>query len=74
MRGTRPLSTERLEEILHELIAINTWDMAYACAEEPDFVENTAWEARRRRVSELLWELDTHCDLHIMTLFSVSLM
>jgi hypothetical protein len=59
MIGTRPLSSERLEEILHELIAVNTWDTAYICTIEHNFVESVAWEARRRLVSELLWELDT---------------
>src|SRR5438309_8527391 len=62
MKGIRPLLSEKLEEILHELIAINAWDRAYVCTEEPDFIASTAWEARRRLVSELLRKLDAHCD------------
>ena len=43
-----------LEELLHELIAINAADRAYILATEHSFIDTSAWEARRMRVSEIL--------------------
>jgi hypothetical protein len=45
-----------LEEMLHELRAINAWDRAYASQQEHSFIETSASEARRRRILELLQE------------------
>jgi hypothetical protein len=43
-----------LEELLHELIAINAADRTYILATEHSFIDSSAWEARRMRVSEIL--------------------
>ena len=45
-----------LEEMLHELRAINAWDRAYASQKEHSFIETSAREARRRLILELLQE------------------
>ena len=57
MSTPRRLDREHLEEILHELKAINTWDRDFFSAEEPDPLEFAAWEARRIRVFQILQEL-----------------
>lgn len=49
--------TSLLEEILHELTAINAWDRAFFLAEKPDQIEFAAWYARRLRVFQILQEL-----------------
>jgi len=43
-----------LEELLHELIAINAADRTYILASEHSFIDTSAWKARRVRVSEIL--------------------
>jgi hypothetical protein len=45
---------DSLEELLHELIAINAADRAHILASEHSFIDTSAWEARRIRVSEIL--------------------
>lgn len=47
---------QRLEEMLHELRAINAWNQAHADKAEHDFIDISGHEARRRRTSELLQE------------------
>lgn len=56
-RSFRALSQEYLEEILHELKAINAWDRAFFLAEQPDQIDFAAWQARRLRVFQILQEL-----------------
>jgi hypothetical protein len=56
-RPPGPQRRKYLEEILHELKAINAWDRAFFLAEEPDPIEFAAWKARRWRVFEILREL-----------------
>lgn len=45
---------DRLEELLHELLAINVADRTYILASEHSFIDTSAWEAHRIRVSEIL--------------------
>jgi hypothetical protein len=46
----------RLEETLAELRAINLWDRIYILKETPTPIEAIAWQARRRRMSDLTRE------------------
>lgn len=46
----------RLEEMLHELRAINAWNEAHVDKSEHDFIDISGHEARRHRTSELLQE------------------
>jgi|GEM_PF-5029047 hypothetical protein len=58
MKLSRRRSQGYLEELLHELRAINLWDGAFLLAgRPPDFIESTAWKSRRRRVSQICEEL-----------------
>jgi len=58
MRLSRQQSQGYLEELLHELRAINLWDRFFLSADRPpDFIECTAWESRCRRVFEICEEL-----------------
>ena len=50
----RESARDPLEELLHELIALNAADRTYILASEHSFIDTSAWEARRMRVSEIL--------------------
>jgi len=50
--------TDRLEELLAEIRAINTWDERYLISGNRDWVERVAWEARRVRLKEILTEVE----------------
>lgn len=52
------LSRNRLEELLQELKAINFWDRHYGCGSEHDFINASAWIARRRRALEIKMEVN----------------
>jgi hypothetical protein len=52
------LSRTRLEELLQELKAINFWDRHYGCGSEHDFINASAWIARRRRALEIKMEVN----------------
>jgi hypothetical protein len=51
------LRWEELEQVLHELRAINVWDRDFFSAKEPDLIESAAWEARRLRILQIFQEL-----------------
>ncbi len=57
MRINRMTSDQR-EELRCEVTAISFWDEAYARNPNPTYVETTAWAARRRRVREILEQLE----------------
>ena len=42
------------QELWQELRAINLWDRIYKGSESHDFIETSAWEARRRRFLEII--------------------
>ena len=48
---------EQLEQLFHELRAINLWDRAFFSAEKPDLIEFIAWENRRKRVFQIYQQL-----------------
>jgi hypothetical protein len=50
--------TERLEELLDEIRAINAWDLHYLNCGNPDWVDRVAWEARRSRLKEIGTEVE----------------
>lgn len=60
--STNEIVRRKLEEVLHELRAINLWDREYAYQANPDFIEVAAWKARRRRVTELAREFLRHTE------------
>ena len=60
MKLSKQRSEGHMEELLHELRAINLWDRAFFCADKPDLIEFSAWENRRRRVFEIYQALFTH--------------
>ena len=53
----RGLTRGQLEELLHELKAIDFWDRSYEAEENHDSIETFAWEARRQRKREILQKL-----------------
>ena len=58
MNLSKQQSQPQLEELLHELRAINLWDRTFLFADQRrDSIEVTAWEMRRQRVSIICLEL-----------------
>jgi len=51
--------TERLEQLLAELKAINAWDLGYLSRKANDRIDQAAWAARRVRLKEIRLELET---------------
>lgn len=47
---------QQLEQLFHELRAINAWDRDFFLAKEPSLLEFDAWEARRLRVLQIFHE------------------
>ncbi len=50
--------TDRLQELLAEIQAINAWDEHYLICGDPDRVDRVAWEARRSRLKEIRTEVE----------------
>ena len=48
----------RIEELWDEIRAIDYWNRDYNRQQTHDFVDASAWEARRRRVFEIARELE----------------
>ena len=44
----------QFQKLWRELRAINFWDKNYEASESHNFIEIAAWEARRRRMRELI--------------------
>jgi len=57
---TISLTRDQLEDLRNELIAINFWDKSYENSITYNFIETTAWEARRKRLREIITELKQH--------------
>lgn len=51
-------ATDRLEQLLAEIRAINAWDKYYVICGNLDWVDRTAWEARRFRLKEIRTEVE----------------
>jgi len=51
--------TERLEQLLAELQAINAWDFGYLSRKANDRIDQAAWAARRVRLKEIRLKLET---------------
>ena len=47
------LVRDQLEQLREELKAINFWDSQYLDSHPRDFIEISAWRARRARVKEI---------------------
>ena len=47
------VDSDEFQALWHELRAINFWDKAYEKNSVHDFIETTAWVARRRRIREI---------------------
>lgn len=54
------LTRDQLEDLRNELIAINFWDKSYENSTGYNFIEITAWEARRKRLREIIRQLKQH--------------
>jgi hypothetical protein len=54
---SRSTVTERLEQLLAELRAINAWDLAYLSRRTNDEIDRAARDARRIRLEEICEEL-----------------
>ncbi len=55
---SRSTVTERLEQLLAELRAINAWDLAYLSRRTNDGIDRVAWDSRRIRLAEICEELE----------------
>jgi hypothetical protein len=49
--------TDRLEELLAEIKAINAWDLDYLSRKATERIDYAAWTARRLRLTEIHQEL-----------------
>jgi hypothetical protein len=56
--GTRIDVTERLEQLLAELRAINFFDFDYLSLKANDEIDRTAWAARRERLRQIRQEIE----------------
>ena len=54
---SRSAVTERLEQLLAELRAINAWDLGYLSRMANDEINRAAWAARRIRLGQICEEL-----------------
>ena len=53
MKTRSSVNSDEFQALWHELRAISFWDKAYQKNSVHDFVETTAWMARRRRMREI---------------------
>jgi len=52
------MTRRQLDELLSELVAIAFWDKCYQRSISHSLVETDAWNARRKRVPEILTQLN----------------
>lgn len=48
----------RMDELWDEIKTIDSWNLDYSLRQTHDFIDMSAWEARRRRLFEIAVELE----------------